>query len=263
MNKKEIIRCLQACLNECADHQWYQKRKNKVVKVFDDTFRFDKGTTQGHIGIIGKPEKTAYVVFEGSKDEQGNADWCGATGNFNFLKVAPYADNCEITKKIKTKIKVHRGNLNAYKTVKDNIFKILFDIQPSIVYGTGHSKGCSLAELFCENIGFHVHKNNKFKLYKKILSITYVGSAGNRTGNQAFINSLLENINEHIKLWVGEDPVPKVPWPIFGYRHPPNCKRLNNTEAIFPLTLLRFINPIGWPFDHYPDLILKMAKKQL
>lgn len=222
--------------------------------VFPIEDKFDSNTVEGHIGYKNKEPDSVYIIFEGSDSEKdGGKDWNGPLGNFNFFPKTIERTQ-PITLKVETKILVHSGHYNAFKKIKPFIHSIVNRKDVKKIYVAGHSRGGPIAAYTAENLGFHY--GDKKKIY-------YIGAAPSKAGNKFFWTSLIDRTGDHIELWVGDDPVPGLP-PFGTLCHAPKAFELKRS-GILPILFgwVRFINPIGWPGDHYPDIILKEATKQL
>jgi len=250
LTKKEIIRGFQANVNEQINRAWAIEKKLKRKKVFDEEIRIDAGSTQG---VVARKGNKLFVILAGSDGlEKENADWVGRKGNFNALGALLPVKMSPITKKIKTKAKVHAGNLAAWKEVKKNIIKAIdrFKNIGEIIF-VSHSKGGSISEIGAENIGW---------LYLGKIFVKLVSECGNKTGNKAFLYLLLQHTVECIKISARKDPVPFVP--PFWFAQLPNHIILERTD-------ITGIKKFFWNFlpfatsSHYPDLVTKLAKEQL
>jgi len=235
--KEIIIEAIQACINLSKGKKWFKERKCKFKKIFDKIENLSKGTVQVFLGTKKTEKRSCWIIFEGSSSEEpNNADW---HHNFKFKL---------ITKKIKTKIKVHTGLLQYYRMVKKGILKAVKEFD--IVYIIGHSQGGGLATLGAENIKFHYPT-------KEIICVPI---SSLRVGNNHFVKAYNKKVLQSYRIWYGDDTVTRVPPYLFGYRHVNQGIHLKKNYWL-PWNWLTFI--FSWPLDHFPDLVLTAAKKQL
>ncbi len=159
--------------------------------------------------FIGEDENNLYIVIQGSrsnKDKKGliSQDWLD---NFKFRKKMI---------KIKVngrKVKVHRGHhkqvLRILKHV-DTTTKMCITKKQIIVMG--HSAGGSIASI----LGL-VLKN-----YSSLWESYFVFTEGqNKSMNKAGAEYFDKNVNS-LRIVNANDPVPCVPFKMFGYRHTKN-----------------------------------------
>ena len=138
------------------------------------------------------------IVFRGTDSP---ADW---RSNFCFArKVIPYDNES-------TRIRVHEGFLNAYKSprVRKNILGLV-DSSTQKVRITGHSRGAALAVLCGLDIQYH-HPDC-------CLEVLLFGCP--RVGNEAFARSYNKRVFTTFNVRCGNDIVTHLPPALLGYRH--------------------------------------------
>lgn len=137
-----------------------------------------------------KVGKIGYLSFQGSTSK---LDW---KQNFDFLQV-PY-------KRMPKKFRVHRGLLKKYKSVRDDIFKLIEGIESLKV--SGFSQGGALATLLHEDVAF-----NKPEILLKTVVFSTPRVFSWFTPKDRFTNL--------VRVEIGFDIIPGLPFFIFGYKH--------------------------------------------
>ena len=241
ITKKELEICIQVCINT------YNGRHGKVVK---DLLKKEKEFKEGHVeGITGRIENTAYIIFRGS---DGRADWFD---NFKFSKKP--LSFIKLSKKevpykgVNPDIKVHRGFIQQYKTIKATILEHIIkerDNGCTRVIVTGHSLGGALATLCALDIQFH-HPD---------LEIICIPIASPRVGNKRFTKSFNWRVPETYRFVYRNDSVCKVPYTFLGYKHVKEKVYLGSKLKWYEKLLFN-----GNPFNHYPEKKYQPAIKKL
>ena len=229
-------RSIQACINA------YDGEHGKVRGVFEKVIPFQKGHTQGHIGLIGRD---LYIVFEGS---DGDLDW---KDNFKFWRS---------TTELRKGILVHKGFEDQFQTIKDTIMDLInrildnpaqTDKQSIRIICTGHSLGGALATRMAFHIAYKFPVN-------PIICVTF-GSP--KVGNYAFAKQFNKEIRESYRFVYGLDTVCGVPPVFFGYWHVDKMIRLK--MPWYDIVLFPIIScTTGMPSDHYPQLYQKEIDRQ-
>ncbi len=109
-----------------------------------------------------------------------------------------------------SKIRVHAGFLNAYKSVhvRDQILKAITD-DIHYVRINGHSMGAALSVLCAVDI--------EYNCPGKDIEVILFGCP--RVGNKAFKRSYNKRVHKTMRVENGNDIVTKVPFAIMGFRH--------------------------------------------
>lgn len=148
--------------------------------------------------FLRRSKDTLWVTFRGSDSSK---DWI--TNLTFWKKTIPY-DNTE------SKIRVHTGFLNAYKTpsVRD---KILAAVTSDINYIkiSGHSQGAALSVLCAVDIQYNYPDRD--------IEVALFGCP--RVGNKAFMLSYNKRVDKTVRVENGNDIVTKMPFLFMGYRH--------------------------------------------
>lgn len=134
-----------------------------------------------------------------------------ATSFLDARLVEPYAYHAQVTW---PEQRVHRGFYRGYLAIRD---ELLAQIPPSDepVLIVGHSLGGAIGVLAAVDLNFNLGKQ---------IHLVTLGSP--RVGNAAFIDACQRRIASHTRLVHGWDPVPRHPWPIWGYRHHTNSRHI-------------------------------------
>lgn len=136
------------------------------------------------------------ITFRGSNSGQ---DW---KTNFTYKKkVIPYGNT-------QSKIRVHSGFLEAYKSVRNTIHDVITRDLTQIRI-SGHSQGGALAVL----CGVDLEYNFPDRDYEVIVF------GAPRVGNLAFKKSYNKRIFKTLRVENGNDIVTKVPFAFMGYHH--------------------------------------------
>lgn len=141
---------------------------------------------------------TLIVAFRGSDSKK---DW-----NFNLdfhKKVVPYGN-------YNSKIKVHAGFLNAYKSknVRNKIRSYIND-DIKIIKLTGHSYGAALAVICAIDL--------QYSFNDKDYEVFLFGCP--KVGNKEFVESFNKRIFKTIRVENYGDIITKLPFTCMGYRH--------------------------------------------
>lgn len=260
LHRRIVDTALQAIINQyvMSKRQESFKTPHAIIKLFDDVVSYVRGTTQFHIGFERPSGQKCrmWLVFEGSSDKE-SADWFGPKGNFNIHLVKTADNFVRLTSKVDTGLMVHEGTLNCWKEAEDPVWEAIEKQDPGMIIVTGHSKGAMIAEIAAENLAFTMPN----------ISVSGIFAAPSRTGNDAFVAKLEQRLDDHLMIWCGQDIVPKNPAvpiplpflnvPLGDYRHVRRQLQCDRPGVFPPAKLLNLINPgfIGWPDDHYPDII--------
>lgn len=143
-------------------------------------------------------DDTLIIAFRGSDSKK---DWMF---NLDFhKKVIPYNN-------FRSKIKVHSGFINAYKSrnVRGKIRKFITDKIKKIKL-TGHSYGAALAILCAVDLQYSFNDRD--------YEVVVFGCP--RIGNKAFKNSYNKRIFKTLRVENKNDIITKVPFKIMGYCH--------------------------------------------
>ena len=141
---------------------------------------------------------TLTIIFRGSdskKDWNFNLDFC--------KKVIPYGNT-------KSKIKIHSGFLNAYKSknVRNKIREFVTDKIKKIKL-TGHSYGAALAIICAIDLQYN---------FSDIDYVVIVFGCP-KVGNKYFVESYNRRIFKTLRVETPGDIVPKLPFAFMGYKH--------------------------------------------
>ena len=173
----------------------YQNMQPQFVKgalaVIDDCQSGVQCYIRKYQGILS-------ITFRGSNSK---TDW---KNNLTFWKrCIPYGNTC-------SKIRVHTGFLNAYKTpaVRDRLHKLMTE-DVHLVRICGHSLGAALSVLCAVDLEYNFPTRD----YEVIL----FGCP--RVGNHAFQKSYNGRIFKTLRVENGNDIVTKIPFALWGYRH--------------------------------------------
>ena len=161
------------------------------------------------------------ITFRGSDSHR---DW--KTNLSFFKKTVPYGNN-------QSKIRVHSGFLNAYKTpvVRDRLHKT---ITPDInfIKINGHSLGAALAVLCAVDLQYH---------FPELDIETYLFGCP-RVGNREFVHSYNKRVTKTVRVENGNDIVTKLPFSLMNYHHVGALIHIGKTRLPFVYS----------PLDHYP-----------
>jgi len=208
MNHIELIKSLELSASAYRDIQPHSPHIR--TDIIDD----GKAGVKCFLRIDKREKNTLRITFRGTDTP---TEWFS---NFRFSKkTIPYNNE-------KSKIRVHTGFLNSYKTpnVRD---KILAAITGDIhhVKISGHSRGAALAVLCAVDI--------QYKFPDRDIEAVLFGCP--RVGNSAFVRSFNRRVNKTLRIENANDIVTKVPFVLMGYRHV--GARLHIGSFRFPLRL--------------------------
>lgn len=164
---------------------------DSVMTVIDD----DQTGVQCY---IRKTEDLLDITFRGSNSAK---DW---RHNLMFWKKCiPYGNTC-------SKIRVHTGFLNAYKS-KQVRNRLLNMVTPEIrrIHICGHSYGAALSVLCAVDLQYNFPDRD--------IEVIVFGCP--RIGNRAFQKSYNSRVFKTLRVENGNDIVTKVPFALWGYRH--------------------------------------------
>lgn len=223
MNHAEIIKSLELSTSAYRDVQPYSPRT--CTAMIDNAKSGVQYFLRRHNDIL-------WITFRGSDSPR---DW--RTNLTFWQKTIPY-DNTE------SKIKVHAGFLNAYKTpgVRDKILE-------SVACGThyikicGHSLGAALAVLCAVDIEFNYPDRD----------IEAVLFGCPRVGNKAFMLSYNKRVDKTVRIENGNDIVTKLPFVFMGYRHVGAKMHIGS-----PRSPLYFSAYDHYPHKYYSALLNKL-----
>jgi predicted lipase len=159
-----------------------------------DLSRFidNKGTDTQLAVFFDEESRTVDVSFRGTKQVQDFLT------DLRFHKVrVPFANAC----------KSHRGFLNGYMSVRDELMDTIRELDPERVRTEGHSLGGALATVFALDWSL-----------KQRTPLTCVTFGSPRVGNRAFVNAFNESVRS-VRVVNGADPVPFTPLWSMGFKH--------------------------------------------
>ncbi len=132
-------------------------------------------------------------------------DGAGSTASFLDARlVQPYEYHAQVTW---PEQRVHRGFYRGYLSIRDELLAHMSETDESVLI-VGHSLGGAVGVLAAVDLNFSLGKQ---------IHLVTLGSP--RVGNAAFIDACQRRIASHTRLVHGWDPVPRHPWPVWGYRH--------------------------------------------
>lgn len=151
-----------------------------------------------------------YIVFRGT--DKG-IDWIT---NLKFRqKVYPYGDDDS------TDVRFHRGFMEAYFSVRDQLQAEVSKYPESALMVTGHSLGGAIATIAALDLQYNItqHTEQPLELY------TF---GAPRVGNPALVNSFRQRVPQSHRFVYGWDVITRVPRLWQGYEHVPEEYRLGN-----------------------------------
>ena len=104
-------------------------------------------------------------------------------------------------------IRVHRGFLKAWNTVRDDVFKWIDRKRPKKIVFVGHSLGGALATLAAFDVRANTGNNN----------VNCVTFGSPRVGNKSFATAFNTTVKDTIRVVNAADPVTAVP--LIRYKH--------------------------------------------
>jgi len=154
-------------------------------------------------------------VFPGT-DPRSAKDW---TTNFMFAKrVIPYGNQ-------NSKIRVHRGFLRGYKSVRKKVHgcvrNYVTENKPIVV--VGHSQGGAFSFLGAVDIQWNMREGDLQERRREVYAITF---GAPRVGNKAFRNSYVVRVKRTWRYAGAFDVVTRVPFAWLGFRHVGQLVRL-------------------------------------
>lgn len=154
------------------------------------------------------------IAFRGSDSRK---DWIADS---KFWKSAIPYNNFD------SKIRVHKGFIDTYKSknVRGRIQKEVQKNSIKKVTLTGHSYGAALAVLCAVDLEYNFPKND----YEVIV----FGCP--RVGNNAFKKSYNLRVFKTLRVEMQNDPVPKLPFAVLGYRHVGACLKIRSRKKFTP-----------------------------
>lgn len=114
--------------------------------------------------------------------------------------------------------RVHRGFYRGYFSIRDELLERIPASDEQIIV-VGHSLGGAVGVLATVDLNFN--------LGRQIHLIT-MGSP--RVGNAAFVEACQRRIASHTRIVHGWDPVPRHPWPVWGYRHHTTARHIGRAR---------------------------------
>ncbi|MDR0293902.1 MAG: lipase family protein [Oscillospiraceae bacterium] len=189
MNSGEILRTLEFSTSAYRDVQPYTP--HTCTAMIDNP-------QSGVQYFLRRDGDTLWITFRGSDSPR---DW---KTNLSVCKKGIPYDNTE------TKIRVHTGFLNAYKSTCVRSL-ILAEITPDTHYIkiSGHSLGAALAVLCAVDVQYNFPGRD--------IEVFLFGCP--RVGNRAFALSYNKRVDKTVRVENGNDIVTKVPPALWGYRH--------------------------------------------
>jgi len=149
------------------------------------------------------------ILFRGTEPRKAR-DWL--TDLMFRQRVIPYGNTG-------SRIRVHRGFLGAYKSVRDQVHEAVgayvHDRKPVVVLG--HSLGGALATLCAVDLQYCMQPGRELFEHARIIHAYTFGSP--RVGNGSFGRSYRRRVPRTWRYWGWWDIVVKVPPALFGYRH--------------------------------------------
>ena len=142
--------------------------------------------TQGYIRIID-----GHIMVISFRGSQQIKDWLTDFNAFNT--VYPYENS-------DSKIKVHKGFIGAYKSVRAQIHRFIKKHNSKKIFVCGHSLGGSLAKLCAVDIQ-----------YNFTVDLECYVSGNPMVGNKAFVKSYNKRVPNTIRTWMRTDIVPNMP----------------------------------------------------
>jgi triacylglycerol lipase len=195
--------------------------------VLTATFENTGTDTQGLFGVAF--DNTLVVAFRGT-DEKGY-DWIT---NVRFShQVYPYGNS-------DSRVKVHRGFITAYKSVRETILEKARQSSFDRVMCTGHSLGGALATLAAVDIQYNIAE-------KEVVCYTY---GAPKVGNKPFASSYNKRVPQTYRFVNENDIVPKLPRWWNGYAHVEKLYRIGPSRFNWRI----FSRGVA---DHYPHNYLK------
>lgn len=160
------------------------KKKYPKIVILDD----QQTDTQGF--ILPSGSRSAIIAFRGT---QQNKDWMTDINAFHV--VYPY-ENTD------SDIMVHRGFINAYKSIRSIVHDYINDHELDKVYVCGHSLGGALATLCAVDIQYNFSPDIAVECYP---------SGNPKVGNKAFTKSYDKRVPHTIRTYIRTDIVPWLP----------------------------------------------------
>jgi predicted lipase len=171
------------------------------------THKNEKTDTEYYIKIL---DNVAFISFQGSTSK---LDW---KQNLDFLQV-PY-------KRMPKKFRVHRGFLNKYKSVRNEIFQKIEQVDSVKI--SGFSQGGALASLLHEDIAFNYPG--------KLLSTVIFSSP--RVFSWFTPSNRFRNL---LSIRLNRDIITILPFFLFGYKHVGQIKSVNRKGEKIKNRILR------------------------
>jgi hypothetical protein len=143
----------------------------------------------------------------------------------------------------KEKIQIHKGFYDQFVSIEPQITRLIENQDTQNLYISGHSLGAGIAQIAA---AFYGEKN-------KEVSLCTIGCP--RTGNDAFVKWLTQNIKNNIRIVNQEDIIPTIPIrPIWAHTNSILLK--NNEYKLFPkekkgiTRWLRLLNTLSSNIDY-------------
>ncbi|MGL5973318.1 MAG: lipase family protein [Oscillospiraceae bacterium] len=185
MYKKQILNLINYCEFSYKDYLSEDKYE-KTIKV--------KNKEYDTYCVIRVKNNIMTVVFRGTVSKTN------AITNIKFCKkIIPYNNS-------QSKIRVHRGFMESYKSVREEILKNVSDETTKIIV-TGHSYGAALATLGGVDLQYNFNKKD----------IEVFLFASPRVGNKEFIKSFNRRLFKTYNIRNSNDIVTKLPFKFLGY----------------------------------------------
>ena len=125
--------------------------------------------------------------------------------------VQPYAYHAQVTW---PEQRVHRGFYRGYLSIRDELLERVSASDEQVII-VGHSLGGAVGVLAAVDLNFNLGRQ---------IHLVTLGSP--RVGNAAFVEACQRRIASHTRLVHGWDPVPRHPWPVWGYRHHTSARHI-------------------------------------
>lgn len=164
--------------------------KAKIIEKYRDAIFLENKDTDTQ-GYMIKSGSNLLIAFRGT---QQTKDW--ATDINGFHQVIPYGN-------YDSDIRVHRGFLNAYKSIRGDIHKYISSRRNEIkaIYICGHSLGGALAILCAVDVEYN-YPSYHVECYP---------SGNPKVGNKAFCNSYDKRVPITVRTFMRTDIVPALP----------------------------------------------------
>ena len=198
-------------------------REREEYRTTDWELRYFGAEETNTLGVAHEYGSRLFFAFRGSQIQQSEID---RRLNFRFQPVPlPFAHTPE-------PVRVHRGFLEKYLSVRDEIHAIAEGSDRPEITVAGHSGGGALAAL--------TYFDLKRSFPNRRLQAVTFGMP--RVFNRAGAAIIDRNPDRFLRVVNGDDFIPRLPLRIFGFRHA-------GTRIV--LTRRRWYRPFSY-YDHHP-----------